>query len=682
MGFFCLNLSMRLILHAILVLFFTQGTLIAQWQSINSPPGGYIRDMIQVGTTIYAASGGGVLYSQDQGSSWSWVNTGLSSYDTKCLVEIQDTIYVGTDYGLFRRSPTEETWQSAGSELLGKYVKDVLLLNNVMIVGTYGEGIYRSTDFGATWSLSINGFTGNNAYFFETDGSRIYAGTYKSGLFASDDLGLNWVPINNGLPELDIMAVHSFQNKIFVATLNSGVFVSVDQGNQWVPLGINLPSIKFFDHRGTRLYAVGLSGVHVSDDQGVTWSVFNQGLSENSLWSCLSGDDYFYVGGKSGRIYRRNYDEHPWEASSTLSFNPPIGTIGFSGDQMLVGSSGSGFFATSSGGNQWSRISSIWTVENRSMLSWDNKVLVGTDLLGAFKSVDNGLTFNAANSGLEAIWVECFALNQNILLAGTRDAGIFRSDNQASSWTTQTTGLSESSVIDLDSYLNDYIALFSQGIYRSSDTGFSWQPLSNEMPVEDPVGIEVLDDRLWLAGRQSGIQTWDLISQTWVDQSQGLPAETHVRVLKVHQGILWLGTNNGRLYWWNETIGGWLAAINLNLNSPIIAIESNQDRLYLGTSSGEIWVNDFAQILAVPSTMGRSDKLFVWPNPVRDSFEILGEDRSEIIQVRLFNLAGQLMPLDQNAQGYYLSSSLSAGLYVVQVEMPNGVQRLKILKQD
>ena len=673
---------MRLILHAVLVLFLTQGTLIAQWQSINSPPGGYIRDMIQVGTTIYAASGGGVLYSQDQGSSWSWVNTGLSSHDTKCLVEIQDTVYVGTDYGLFRWSPTEETWQSAGSELLGKYVKDVLLLNNVMIVGTYGEGIYRSTDFGATWSLSINGFTGNNVYFFETDGSRIYAGTYKSGLFASDDLGLNWVPINNGLPELDIMAVHSFQNKIFVATLNSGVFVSVDQGNQWVPLEINLPSIKFFDHRGSRLYAVGLSGVHVSDDQGVTWSVFNQGLSENSLWSCLSGADYFYVGGKSGRIYRRNYDADPWEASSTLSFNPPIGTIGFSGDQMLVGSRGSGFFATSSGGNQWSRISSIWTVENRSMLTWDNKVLVGTDLLGAFKSVDNGLTFNAANSGLEAIWVECFALNQSILLAGTRDAGIFRSDNQASSWSTQTTGLSDSSVIDLDSYLNDYIALFSQGIYRSSDTGFSWEPLSNEMPVADPVGVEVLDDRLWLAGRQSGVQTWDLISQTWADQSQGLPAQTHVRVLKVHLGVLWLGTNSGRLYWWNETIGGWSAAINLNLNSPIIAIESNQDRLYLGTSSGEIWVNDLAQILAAPSLTGRSDKLFIWPNPVKDSFEIFGLNRTEILKVVLYNRSGQLIHANKDVLGRYLMSGLPVGLYIAEVQTRYGKHRLKILKSN
>lgn len=191
-----------------------------------------------------------------------------------------------------------------------------------------------------------------------------------------------------------------------------------------------------------------------------------------------------------------------------------------------------------------------------------------------------------------------------------------------------------------------------------------------------------MDDHLWVAARQSGVQTWDLVNQTWEDRSEGLPAQTHIRVFEERQGVLWIGSNSGALYWWNETLGRWLAAMNLDLESPIISIESDQSSLYLGTSSGEIWVNDLTEILTNSSLEKRTSKLFIQPNPIRDSFEISGQNYPEIIQVAFYNIFGQPIYLEKNLQGQYLSSGLPAGLYLAEVQTSFGTYKLKMLKQN
>ena len=66
-------------------------------QQLNGPSGAYIRSILFDGQTIYAASGGGVLASDDQGSTWSLCNEGLKSCDTKSFTQLGDYVFVSTD---------------------------------------------------------------------------------------------------------------------------------------------------------------------------------------------------------------------------------------------------------------------------------------------------------------------------------------------------------------------------------------------------------------------------------------------------------------------------------------------------------------------------------------------------------------------------------------------------------
>ena len=118
--------------------------LSAQWEETSGPMGGYVRSIAWDGECVYAATGGGVLVSENEGLSWEFRNAGLSSCDTKSLVLLGDYIFVSGDENVFRSSDQGMNWEAAGSEMAGKYTKTLVVCNDVIFAGTYLYEIYRS----------------------------------------------------------------------------------------------------------------------------------------------------------------------------------------------------------------------------------------------------------------------------------------------------------------------------------------------------------------------------------------------------------------------------------------------------------------------------------------------------------------------------------------------------------
>jgi photosystem II stability/assembly factor-like uncharacterized protein len=64
-------------------------------------------------------------------------------------------------------------------------------VTNYLYAGSYGRGIYVSTDNGNNWSAINNGLSGNELLItsIAIDGNNIYAGTEGAGLFLSNNGG-------------------------------------------------------------------------------------------------------------------------------------------------------------------------------------------------------------------------------------------------------------------------------------------------------------------------------------------------------------------------------------------------------------------------------------------------------------------------------------------------------------
>ena len=84
--------------------------------------------------------------------------------------------------------------------------------------------MYRSTDFGANWTLLAGGLASGSYRGFASNTQLIVAGSFGGGVFYSTDNGNNWTAINTGLTDLTIFDLELNDNYIIAATNTQGVF--------------------------------------------------------------------------------------------------------------------------------------------------------------------------------------------------------------------------------------------------------------------------------------------------------------------------------------------------------------------------------------------------------------------------------------------------------------------------
>ena len=96
--------------------------------------------------------------------------------------------------------------------------------NTVFAGGQTGTGVYRSLDYGTTWSLLTNGIASGTYRGFASNSNMIVAGSFTDGVFYSLDNGDNWTQINQGLLDLNVFDLELNNNYIIAGTHSKGVF--------------------------------------------------------------------------------------------------------------------------------------------------------------------------------------------------------------------------------------------------------------------------------------------------------------------------------------------------------------------------------------------------------------------------------------------------------------------------
>lgn len=116
-----------------------------------------------------------------------------------------------------------------------------------LYAGTYGEGAFKSTDAGESWSAINIGLTSNLVYALAIDPSApatLYAGTYRYGVFKTIDGGGTWTAINTGLSGVNSVAALAIDPRspatLYAATSPGGVFRSSNGGESWTAMNAGL----------------------------------------------------------------------------------------------------------------------------------------------------------------------------------------------------------------------------------------------------------------------------------------------------------------------------------------------------------------------------------------------------------------------------------------------------------
>jgi len=321
-----------------------------QWQQSSGTSGLNMQALLTNGIYNFAGGQTGTYLSTDSAANYIVSNNGNDAVGpTRGFAKDDTYIYTCTSQGVFRSSDNGATWVSKSSGLTN------LLGSGVLNVGTRlfyvgPTGVFISTNQGDSWNAA--GLSTTDVRSIAAINNILYVGTNGSGIYKSVDWGTNWVSINNGLNgATNFRAMESKGNTLFAAgPTGTGVFRSLDFGANWTLLsgGLSSGSYRGFASNSQLIVAGSFGGgVFYSADNGDTWTAINSGLTDLTIFDLELNDSYIIAATNTQGVFRfalsnlnlstnipKNFDTQ----AIKLYPNPTTNQINVKTDYALLGS--------------------------------------------------------------------------------------------------------------------------------------------------------------------------------------------------------------------------------------------------------------------------------------------------------------------------------------------------------
>jgi len=354
------------------------------------------------------------------------------------------------------------------------------------------------------WDLALDVNGGANAAGYT---NVMYSTLQHNGIFKSISAGSSFVPKSKGIRANivnSILVDPTNPDILYLSALNRGLFKSTDGGTRWSSLNYLLPSklineLAFRPGNSDVIYAgTQNNGLWISNNKGQTWFSESGGLGRST------GEGMIPQGEKiTPDVLEEIYNwmdpvdlenlTAPYQSEITTRASSPynIRAIGFDEDQpqnMFVGTYGYGVKRSENWGLNWAGTSISSGVVNSTVFDStpliSNPFIVGLNGLGVRISSDRSSWSNTSLSSRDVYVLEV-ALGE-YYLAGTDD-WIYRAVNVNGPWgrTAELVVLpSGITVTDLQiDPSNSAIvwATTNHGLYRSVDSGLTWNPYTTDI---------------------------------------------------------------------------------------------------------------------------------------------------------------------------------------------------------
>ncbi len=256
--------------------------------------------------TLYASTeNNGLFKSTDQGFHWSPASSGLTDVSTSQLNPVEallidpanpQVILAGTSSGIFLSNNGGQAWGPTGLQVFQPDIRGLVLDPSSPVTsrtiyaadngGCCGPGgVLKSTDGGNSFFFTgLNNISVRALAIDPITPSNLYAATKGQGVFRSTDGGNTWTP-GSGTPlnldQTSLVVDPQFHTTLYLGTI-PGVFRSTDSGNTWTLLAgspLAVTSLALNPNAvPSQLYASSfIAPVSTSTDGGGTWSILTGG---------------------------------------------------------------------------------------------------------------------------------------------------------------------------------------------------------------------------------------------------------------------------------------------------------------------------------------------------------------------------------------------------------------------
>lgn len=542
---------------------------------------------------------------------------------------------------------------------LGPYGGSVVCLcyhpqaSGLVFAGTWGGGVYKSTNGGIDWTASSAGLENlyiNSLAVDPQNPAVVYAGTYTQGVYKSINGGVSWQPINNGIYARAI--VYSIavdpqdSNRVYIGTRpqldgsgppwNAVAYRSFNGGETWEEALTNVGTSAQQDwvyslavnprHPNQILAATHEHGAYRSEDYGDSWHAVNSGMGDGSgrsvVFAPLNGQDgtaYFGVWHRSG-VYKTLNSGDGWTLKTSGIGDSKIYTLDVSSrspDLLFAATfaspgGGAGLLKSVNSGESWTlaglQSELLYTVAANPFNSAE--VLTGSVGNGLFRSTTAGGNWSSSNQGLSNIGASSVVVhpqNSQALAAAVPGVGVYYSTDRGSHWNLTGSGLGDTQVNSLAADPNhpDVVYALTQGggLYKAAwSNGLRWSLVGSAF-IQNMAGIQSVETDIpnIFAPLQDPVQDWELppalTVESTIQASAGLLSMTFS---SSNPNVSYLGTDgmgvfhsaDGGLHWSAAGLGGLrVSAISVDPDNEnhLLAAINSSNSIQESFNGGSSW---------------------------------------------------------------------------------------------
>ena len=273
------------------------------WRVQGARPEGELIGTVITDEALYLGLVDGVFHSVDAGKSWTSLDDGtLADREIRAITAIENTVFVGTDKGLYRHS--SEGWAqlrvgetgniraltSAEHRLYVAVGNDVQyrILSMTMSISSASKtslSLYRSTDLGDSWQA--------------IDVTKMDSDSEENGWFSfSHAVNKPQITANSEEEKTSRLKMVAAQERLLVLDgVNS--YYSSDAGETWISLDtgtLNMADTFAVVMSGANtFYTGGRFGIQRTTDAGKTWHPFSTGLVRTTVDNLVYANHVLYA---------------------------------------------------------------------------------------------------------------------------------------------------------------------------------------------------------------------------------------------------------------------------------------------------------------------------------------------------------------------------------------------------